>query len=316
MDRSSGWIGGAQRVALALCTAAALCAAPHSAAALPTLDELLAGLGFSKDDATRIRNGELVEASAKETSERELAVAMAFLVKAPVEKLLGTLKAGPSPSNDPQLQAVTAMTDAGAFADPRVVVLQPGGDKETQRYLDAAPGDTLNLSDAEIARFQALAGGAQDQVEDALRQMLAARQRAYRSQGFSGIAPYARGKGKASQPADDLRRAVQAAKGLQKYAAAFHQVLANYPQGATPALQQEFFCLRYAMSGRPTFALRHRMSMPVDDAYVVADRDYYVSSGYNDTQAVGALLPVQNGTVVFYLNGRHMMAKQITEIFE
>ena len=88
------------------------------------------------------------------------------------------------------------------------------------------------------------------------------------------------------------------------------------------------------MSGRPNFALRQRLAMPLEDAYVLADRDFYVSAGYNDTQAVGALLPVENGTVILYLNrtttdqlggfgasakqaiGRGMMAKQISEIFE
>jgi hypothetical protein len=88
------------------------------------------------------------------------------------------------------------------------------------------------------------------------------------------------------------------------------------------------------MSGRPNFALRHRLAMPLDDAYVIADRDFYVSAGYNDTQAVAGLLPVEDGTVVVYVNrtttdqlggfgasakqaiGRGMMAKQISEIFE
>ena len=108
----------------------------------------------------------------------------------------------------------------------------------------------------------------------------------------------------------------------------------NYPQGTPAGLTQEFFCIRYGMDGRPNFALRHRLALPVEDAYVIADRDFYVRTGYNDTQAVGALLPVESGTVVVYLNrtttdqlggfgasakqsiGRSMMAKQISEIFE
>jgi hypothetical protein len=74
--------------------------------------------------------------------------------------------------------------------------------------------------------------------------------------------------------------------------------------------------------------------MPVDDDYVVADRDFYVSSGYNDSQAVAGLLPVENGTVVVYVArattdqlggfgasakqsiGRGVMARQIRQIFE
>jgi len=318
-------------IALSMCS---LLSTAPAARALPTLDELMADFEFSKEDVQRVRNGELVKTTTKETSERELAAVMVFLVKAPVQKLLASLKGGPTSRNDPQVQAVTEINAEGALVNPKVVALQPGGDKETQRYIGAEPGDTLNLSTAEIASFAALKGAGQAQVEDAVRQMLLARYAAYRSQGLAGIAPYARGKDKQSQPADDLRRATEAAKGLKKYAAAFYDALMNYPQGAPAGLTQQFFCIRYAMSGRPVFALRQRLAMPLEDAYVLTDRDFYVSHDYNDTQAVGALLPVENGTVVVYLArtttdqlggfgasakqaiGRNMMAKQISEIFE
>jgi hypothetical protein len=337
MKHFSGLTRTARIAAIALCAGAALCSVGGRAFALPSLDELMADFNFSKDDVQRVRSGELVDTSAKETSDRELAVVMVFLVKAPVQKLIAFLKEGPSPRNDPQVQAVTEIKGEGTLDDFKAVVLKPGGDKETQRYLDAAPGDKLNLSLPEIASFAALkgAGGAgQPQVEEAVRKMLLARYQAYRAQGLSGIAPYARGKDKQSQPADDLRRATEAAKGVKKYTPAFYDVLMNYPQGTPAGLTQHFFCIRYAMDGRPNFALRQRLALPVEDAYVIADRDFYVSSGYNDTQAVGALLPVENGTVVVYLNrtttdqlggfgasakqsiGRGMMAKQIKAIFE
>ena len=334
MHHSSNRTRGLQAAALMLCTVVGLCGVGTRALALPTLDQLMADFDFSKDDVERVRNGELVKTTTKETSERELAAVMVFLVKAPVQKLLTSLKAGPSPRNDPQVQAVTEINADGTLVDPKVVALKPGGDKETQRYLGAEPGDTLNLSTAEIASFAALKGAGQPQVEDAVRQMLLARYQAYRAQGLAGIAPYARGKDKQSQPADDLRRYTEAAKGLKKYVPAFYDVVMNYPQGAPAELKQRFFLIRYAMSGRPVFALRQRLAMPVGDAYVLTDRDIYVSHDYNDTQAVGALLPAENGTVVVYLNrtttdqlggfgasakqaiGRNMMAKQISEIFE
>ena len=125
-----------------------------------------------------------------------------------------------------------------------------------------------------------------------------------------------------------------AASGVKKYAPAFHDLLLNYPQGKPADLRERFFCIHYAMSGRPNFTLRHRLAMPLGDAYVVADREFYVSHDYNETQAVGGLLPAAEGTVVVYLNrtttdqlggfgasakqaiGRTMMAKQISAIFE
>ena len=327
-------IGRRVRLAAIALSVGAVLSNATAARALPTLEALMADFDFSKDDVQRVRNGELVKTTTKETSERELAAVMVFLVKAPAQKILSSLKSGPTSRNDPQVQAVTEINAEGTLVDPKVVTLQPGGDKEAQRYLSAEPGDTLNLSAAEIASFAALKGAGQAQVEDAVRQLLLARYQAYRSQGLAGIAPYARGKDKQSQPADDLRRQTEAAQGLKKYAPAFYDAFMNYPQGIPAELKQRFFCIRYAMSGRPVFALRQRLAMPLGDAYVVADRDFYVSHDYNDTQAVGALLPVENGTAVVYVNrtttdqlggfgasakqaiGRNMMAKQISEIFE
>jgi len=320
-----------------LMTVATLCCACPPTMAVPTLDELMADFAFSADDVQRVRKGELVKTTAKETSERELAVVMVFLVHAPAQTLVSAFEVGKGFRNDPQVQSATEIRGEGTLDDFKAVVLQPGGDKETQRYLAAAPGDSLNLSAPEIATFQALkgSGGAgQPQVEDALRRMLLARYQAYRAKGLAGIAPYVRGTDKQSQPADEIRRATEAAKGVKKYTPAFYDVLLNYPPAKRAGLDERFFCIRYALSGRPNFTLRHRLAMPVDGAYVLADREFYVSHDYNETQAIAALLPVENGTVVTYVNrtttdqlggfgastkqsiGRSMMAKQISEIFE
>jgi len=323
--------------AITLCALVAVCAARTSVLAAPTLDQLAADFGIAKDDIQRVRSGEMVNESTTATSDRELALIMMFLVKAPVQELIGSVKEGPSARNDPQVQSVAEISGAGTLDDFEAVVLQPDGTKEAQRYLSAAPGDTLNLSMPEIDALAALktSGAAgQAQVEDAVRRLLLGRYQAYRAQGLAGIAPYARGKDKQSQAADDLRRETQASKGIAKYAPAFHATMLNYPQGVPSGLTQQFYCIRYAMSGRPNFVLRHRMAMPLDDAYVVVDRDFYVSSGYNDTQSLAAFMPVENGTVVVYLNrtttdqlggfgasakqsiGRGIMAKQIGAIFE
>jgi hypothetical protein len=321
-----------------LLTVVMLCGTGTRTMAVPTLDELMADFGFSADDVQRVRKGEMVKNKVKETSDRELAGVMVFLVKAPAQTLVSAFEVGKGFRNDPQVQAAIEIRGEGTLEDFKAVVLQPGGDKETQRYLAAAPGDTLNLSAPEIAAFQALkgsAGAGQPQVEAELRRMLLARYQAYHAKGLSGIAPYVRGTDKQSQPADELRRATEASKGLKKYTPAFYDVLLNYPQAKPAGLEERFFCIRYALSGRPNFTLRHRLAMPVDGgAYVAADREFYVSHDYNETQAIGALLPVENGTVVTYVNrtttdqlggfgastkqsiGRSMMAKQIGAIFE
>jgi hypothetical protein len=306
------------------------------ASALPTLDRLMSDFGFSKDDVQRVRNGELVKGTAKETSEREIAALMVFLVKAPARTLVSAFETGRGLKNDPRVQKFAEIQGEETTDACKTVVAQLG-ESEAKRYLDAEPGEKLNLSSSEIAAFRSLkaSGGAgQAQVEPEVQRQLLARYRAYRAKGLAGIAPYARATNKETQPADALRRAVEAATGVEKYAPAFHAVLSNYPEGVGDALDQRFFCIRYAMSLRPTFTLRQRLAMSIDDGYVVADREFYVSHDYNEMQAIGGLLPVESGTAVVYINrtttdqiggyaasarkviDRTMMQDQISEIFE
>jgi hypothetical protein len=64
------------------------------ALAAPTLDELMAAFGFGKDDVQRVRDGEMVKTTTKETSDREIATVMVFLVKAPVKTIISAFEAG------------------------------------------------------------------------------------------------------------------------------------------------------------------------------------------------------------------------------
>src|SRR5262249_18537342 len=157
---------------------------------------------------------------------------------------------------------------------------------------------------------------------------------AYRAKGLAGIAPYAPAGGKTTQPPDDPRRATDAATILQRDAPGFHDVLLNYPAHKPAGLEGHLFCIRYTLTGRPHMTLQHRLALPAGDAYVAAEREFYVSHEYNDMQAIGGLLPVEGGTAVVYLArtttdqlggfgaslkqsiGRGMMSRQIADIFE
>jgi hypothetical protein len=107
-----------------------------------------------------------------------------------------------------------------------------------------------------------------------------------------------------------------------------------YPRGKPAELEEKFYLLEYEHDGRPNYALRHRMAFPFSGGVVLVDRDFYVSHGYNTSQAISGLIPVPEGTLVFSRNrvstdqvagfgssmkrsiGRSVMAKQLTEIFE
>jgi hypothetical protein len=301
----------------------------------PTVAQLGAEIGLDADAIRRVLAGKLVESFPPETHPRDLAVGFVFLVKAPPREVAQAFRQRGDLGVDPNVLATHPITGAGA-GDFDALRLSPHGVEEAKRYLDARPGDTLNLSDAEIAELHKLGPGAKvEQVEALLRRTLLARYTAYRASGLAGIAPYARANGTPRKPGDDLRRNTeQISRLLQKYVPSFEAVLSHYPQDRPANLDETFGWIVYNLDDRPTLTLRHRLTLAVGDGLVAADRELYVSQGYNAMQAVGALLPVEGGTMVFYgahtstdrvegfasaskhSIGRRVMAKQLEKLFE
>jgi len=237
---------------------------------------------------------------------------------------------------DPQLSAAVLIRGPGTLADFASLVLEPDGAAEANRYLHASPGDTLNLSAEEIQAFNALASTGDDpqpRVEEQLKRLLLARYQAYLERGLGGMAPYER-RSAATEPSGELRRAAEAAQLLKLHAPALQHLLLSYPDGKPERLEEYFYWLRYDLDGRPNYTLRHRLAMPVGEVFATADREFYVSHGYNTSQAFAGLIPVPEGTLIVYSScvstdqvagfgssvkkgiGRSVMAKQLTGIFE
>lgn len=299
--------------------------------------QVIADFGFPPDAAERIRRGEVLEADPSESSDRELAVGLTFLVKQSPATIADAFRKAVDLKEDSKLAASTPLRDAGTPADFETLVLEPDGAAEARRYLGARAGETLNLSPQEIGAFNALAAAddrAVGRVEDQLKQTLLDRYRSYVANGLGGIAPYARSSG-LQEPSRDLRGAVEAAAPLLgKYAPAMLELLRAYPRDKPADLKESFYWLRYELDGRPNYTLRHRLALPVGSTVVVADREFYVSHGYNTSQAIAGLIPVPEGTVVFYRSrvstdqvagfgssvkkgiGRGVMAEQLMEIFK
>lgn len=309
----------------------------HSSAALPslaapTVEDMAAEVGLTPDALAQVENGEIVETTPTDRSDRELAIGMVFLVRAPLTQVVQAFQRASDLKADPHVAALHEVNGPGTLADFEDLRLTPHGDAEARRYLNAAPGQTLNLSTAEIAAFRALGAAQQQEVEAQLRSMLLARYRAYRTHGLDGGAPYDRGGGVQRSTAEELRRH-SAAKILGKYSPAFREVLLHYPAARPAGLEERFYWLVYDLDDRPTLTLRHRMALPMDDAFVVADREFYVSQGYNAGQAHAAFLPAKNGTMVFYVTrtstdrasgfgasakhaiGRRRMTRELQDIF-
>jgi len=301
------------------------------ARAEPTADEVLTSSGLSASDKANVTSGQFVNVSLKGVSERDLAFAMAFLVKTPPDALAKQIVTGELITADSQVKTFGELSGAGSLADFAKLTLTAD---EAKALANAKAGDALNLSASEIAAFKALAGSPPTAVQEQLRRMLLARYQAYRASGLARIAPYDRGSGRTSEPAADLRKASQATQGLQKYLPAFQKVLLDYPKATLPGMEEKFFWVKSLIHDEMTYILAHVMVAADGAARVVARREYYVSTGYNAEQSVAGLLPVAGGTVVLYMThaftdqvagsggsvkrsiGSRVMADQMKAIFE
>jgi hypothetical protein len=284
-----------------------------AAAAVPDARTLLAELNFTPEQIQQVMAGEIVRGAIQPASARELVAGMAFLVKGktPAE-FVAELKAGLGNRVDPAMIAFGDVRDASGAQDFAKLSFGSDASARAKQYLEAEAGGDLNLSAEEIEVFRKLATGSPtpEAVETAVRNQLAARVRAYQQQGYAGIAPYALSGGGKRSPADELRTATDAATALKRHVPNAWQMLNSYPAGKPAGTEEQFRWTHFDAHGTPTIALQHLLYVPDGDAFLVVQRMFYVSGGFNAEQALGALLPVEGGTVMVY--GNHTSTDQVT----
>jgi hypothetical protein len=299
-------------------------------------EAVLAQLPFTGGERQKILAGELVTTASKEqTSDRELAITMAFLIKDPPSDLVAMFEKAHLYDIEKNVTAYGELRGDGSLADLQPLRLTPDADASAKRFADASAGTELNLSSAEIAAFRALPEKTTAAVEAELRKVLLARYQAYHAKGLAGIAPYDRGGGKSSNPAEDLTRATKASPVLAREAPEVVTALLNYPKSQPAKTTERFFWVNFDIDDKPTIALTHRLVTTQDDGtYVLVDRHYYVSRSHNDVQAIAGIFPVQEGALVLYGNrtftdqlggfgagakqaiGRRIMGGQIAALYE
>lgn len=305
----------------------------NATAELPDAPELLRQLGLDEGEIEQIHSGSIVRHSVEPASDRELTTAMAFAVSMPPGKLLESARRDLFDAVDPGMIAHGELPAGASAADFGKLELR---DAQIEALRSAEPGGGLNLSAEELATFRQLGKGASEQaIEKAFREMLASRVAAYRERGLDGIAPYALSRGKTRSPADELKTATNASEALEKYAPAAYRYLLAYPKNAPPGAESAFRWSLFEAHGEPTVVLTQLLMVPDGEAWILAKRQYYVSTGYNAEQELAALLPSKDGgTVVVYVNrtstdqvtgfggsakrsiGSKLLASQIEALFE
>lgn len=288
-----------------------LVAAQPATAELPEAGALLAVLGLAPDEIAQVDAGQLVRLSVAPASDRELTAGLAFQVPLSPAQLVANSKKDLLDRVDPDTIAFGRITPPGSAADFAKLTLAPDAAKRAAQYVAAQPGGDLNLSADEIAAFRKLGSDAAPAaVEAQVRSALLARAQAYATKGLAGIAPYALAGGGTRSPAGELRTATAASKNLRQYAPAAFGLLETYPAGKPPGTEEILRWNQFDAHGVPTIALTQILIVPDGDAYVLVQRQFYVSTGYNAEQAVAALLPSKGGTVVVY--GNRTSTDQIT----
>ena len=277
------------------------------ALAAPTADEVMKALPLSDSQKQDVLNGKVVKWTTTEAGERELAVGIIMLMKGKPEKAAQLFRGAEGYKLIDAVTAHDSISGKGTEADFANLVLEPNGEKEAGRYLNAEPGDDLNLDKKEIAAFQALKtqskdGGAnQKAVEAQIRKNLLARFQAYQAKGLAGMSPYERGDNEERMSNQEILLSVDAAKLLAQHYPKFSEILHNYPNTDMTGVEESFFWLNMEIFSRPLLVLSHRMLYKDGDTYVAADRHFYASREYNTLQAGGGVWPKGDSSLLVYL---------------
>jgi len=290
----------------ALVLTALLGIAPVGMAAqeLPSASDVLAEAGYSADQRSQVLAGKFVSGDVHESSDREIALSLAFLIRGPDTRLVKEFISDRMEHLDPSVTASGQIRGKGSLGDFQALRLKDKS--EVNSLLDAEPGEAVNFSAQELARFREvrLGGDAdpRDAVQQLLRQLLLTRYREYRAGGLDAIAPYDRGDGNLVKPGQELASATRAPGPLEPYESRIFQALLGYPKTRSEEMTERFYWSRYDLDDQPTFVLTQLLAMKAGKQRALVERQYYVSRSYNSEQAVLSVWPVKEGTLVLYVN--------------
>ncbi|MCK5190197.1 MAG: hypothetical protein KAR12_09110, partial [Methylococcales bacterium] len=239
-----------------------LCFHPFTVNAEISLDEVFKLLPFSEEEKQKILQGEVIKTLPDETADDELAVGVAFMVRNKPENISQNFLGGKTID---QPSAIISHHIISSEADFKGLGLKADEQDEIDEFLNASPGDGLNLSTDEIAAFKALKAkglsgtDAGKQVLSQFHSILFKRYQAYKAGGVMAIAPYQREDGKHYKAGDYIHSVLLDTPILEKLYPKFHKILLEYPKVKDPTLKENFFWMKMTVEGRPTFVLIHRM---------------------------------------------------------
>lgn len=300
-------------------------------------EAILKKFPFAEGAEKRVLGGEFLSVALPSASDRELAIAMAFVIKSKPEVIVDKLLGGIAISKNPEAVSFGKVSNPPSIKDLAELELTKN---QLKRWLDAHSGSDINLSEAEIKKLNdALHAGnvknpGREQIQTIVDAILLNRIHEYQTYGLKGIAPYLRKHGKSQDVAQELRIASAAEGKFGLFGEEVLNLLFSYPKEHLPGYREAFF---WVVEGSPSGAvmcLTHRFAVPGGEGFITVQRQFYVSAGYNVEQSIAHLTPIKQGTLVVYTNristdmvsgfggsvrrsiGDRMMEKQLRTLYE
>ena len=124
---------------------------------MPTVDELMSFLGYSQSAADKVYAGEIISSGLESGTEKELAVTVAMLVRAPLSVLVNSVREGRIFEVHKDIIAFGDLGDAPPDRESFAKLGFRAEDvKEISHLLKVKPGSTFNFSTSEIKGIQSV----------------------------------------------------------------------------------------------------------------------------------------------------------------
>lgn len=280
-------------------------AAQPAQAVPPSLEDISKRCGLDSQELERLRSGEIIYQSAPDTRANQLFVSAFFLLQTPLADFESQIRAGRIINTSQSALASTPIQKQILPQDITPILDKTLTDQESQRYLDAAPGVSLNLSPEEISRLQSIKPGPTPLRESmivALDEILSKRLNEYFLSGIKGLPPYTRGKSE-SRVGTELLAAAELVPEIIGSIPSVKDSISLFP-AETPAHGEELFQLIcQEVENRPDYIMSHfSFYKPDEFSFMSISRQFYVSHSYNSLMIVTGAVETEAGLLVFYYN--------------
>ena len=284
------------------------CAAAEDAE--PKIEHGIRYLPFENADIERLLSGEIITHDLESGDNKELAITVAVLIRAPIDELVEYVLDGRVYWASKSVVAVHLLGDHppsdALFAE---VGFTEDESDEVAGLLEAEPGSEFNLSTEEIAQLVAVARSlgssassedpaTREAVNDAYRKILMQRYDAYRRGGLTAIAPYERGSERVDT-GGELRENLGRFVYLKELMPNFYGALVNYPGDTREDIRNRFALIKLMANDRPVYVLARRANQLAPGRHALdIYTEFYVGHSYNFMSILVGAVRVDEGTMV------------------